>query len=221
MKEKWKQMFVAVLAVCVLSGCTEGPSSGGSSQHASSTDLPAWDVPERYLVQRENRFDYQPGGIECAAFSSAYLLRHYGEEASGLPLFENFPGKLADGNGVYPSGIVEMFAGRGYEAEFITGATVDQLKQEVAKGAPVIVFIHVEVPYSNPHYTHYIPVVGYDEQYIYFAESLDYLANCKEESGLVYNRKTPIEEFEKLWSNIDGVYEHPYFRVVSTGGEDD
>lgn len=221
MKKKWKQLFIAALAVCVLSGCTGEPATGNSAGDTSSSDLSALGVPERYLVQSENRFDYQPGNIQCAAFSSAYLLRHYGEEVSGLPLFENFPGKLADGNGVYPTGIVQMFQERGYEAEFITGATVDQLKQEVAKGAPVIVFIHVEVPYSNPHYTHYIPVVGYDEQYIYFAESLNDLANCKDESGLVYNRKTSIEEFEKLWSNIDGVYEHPFFRVAQAGGEDD
>ena len=43
---------------------------------------------------------------------------------------------------------------------------------------------------------HFVPVVGYDEEFIYVSESLKELVNC-EETG--YNRKIPIKEFKQLW----------------------
>lgn len=170
--------------------------------------------PDTYLIAEQNYFDYQPG-LECAAFSSAYVLRHFGEEADGLELFEDFPGKLPDGNGVYPSGVEQFWNElEGYSAEFKSGGTADELKGLVSTGVPVIVFIHVEEPYTTAHNTHYLPLIGYDEEYFYFAESLDYLANCKDELELGYNRKTEISKFERLWSNIDGVWEQPYFVIM-------
>ena len=98
--------------------------------------------PDTYLITEDNYFDYQPG-LECAAFSSAYVLRHFGEEADGLELFEGFPGKLPDGNGVYPSGVKQFWDDlEGYSADFKNGGTVEELKGLVSTGVPVIVFIH-------------------------------------------------------------------------------
>lgn len=175
-------------------------------------------VPDTYLITANNYFDYQPG-LECAAFSSAYLLRHFGKAANGLELFKDFPGKLPDGNGVYPSGVEQFWDDlEGYSADFNSGGTVDELKELVSTGVPVIVFIHVEEPYTTTHATHYLPLIGYDEQYFYFAESLDYLANCKNEPDLSYNRKTEISKFERLWSNIDGVWDQPYFVIMKDAG---
>ena len=166
------------------------------------------------MITAENQFDYQPG-LECSAFASAYVLRHFGEDAWGMELFEDFPGKLSVG-GVLPTGIEQFFrehAG-GYRAEFRRGGTIEDLKREVSKGVPVIVFIHVEEPYDTPHNTHYLPLIGYNSEYFYFAESLDYMANCKDEVGLRYNRKTEISKFERLWKNIDATWENPYFVVT-------
>lgn len=168
-------------------------------------------LPREFMVEADNYFDYQTG-MECAAFSSAYLLRYYGEEADGKTLFETFPSRAPDG-GTMPQGIITLFQERGYEAEFVTNGTVEDLKAELAKGAPVIVFIHVEEPYSSPHYTHYIPLVGFDEEYFYFAESLTKYANCKKETGISYNRKTEISKFQRLWENIDGYWDYPYYRI--------
>ena len=71
------------------------------------------NYPDSYMVKTNNYFDYQPG-LECAAFSSAYLLRYYGQEAEGLKLFETFPGKLS-GGGVRPDGVTEFFKSQGYD----------------------------------------------------------------------------------------------------------
>ncbi|HCL01310.1 MAG TPA: hypothetical protein DHW61_02670 [Lachnoclostridium phytofermentans] len=42
------------------------------------------------------------------------------------------------------------------------------------------------------------PVIGYDDNYFYIAESLEYLANSMEEPEC-YNRKVSIDDFKKLW----------------------
>lgn len=195
-------LLLAVLAG-TLSGCSEKP--------AQSSGI---GLPESYMITAENQFDYQPG-LECSAFASAYVLRHFGEEAWGRKLFEDFPGKLS-GGGVLPAGIEQFFRGRegGYRAEFRRDGTIEDLKQEISEGVPVIVFIHVEEPYDSPHYTHYLPLIGYDSEYFYFAESLDYLANCKDEAGLSYNRKTEISKFERLWKSIDATWDNPYFVIT-------
>ncbi|MFJ5765044.1 hypothetical protein ACIP9C_06770 [Lysinibacillus sp. NPDC093210] len=50
------------------------------------------DYPPNYLIQQNNRIDLQKN-TECAAFSTAYLLRHFGIEAEGESLYTHFPCK--------------------------------------------------------------------------------------------------------------------------------
>lgn len=64
------------------------------------------------------------------------------------------------------------------------------MKQRLAKGHPIIVFIQI------PGDTHYAVVVGYDEQYIYLADSLAKNANA---SDAQYNRVLATEDFEAVW----------------------
>lgn len=203
----WAALIPATALIIWITGCTKPNAlADRETPHVIS-------VPESYMITTGNRIDYQPG-LECAAFSSAYLLRHFGEEAAGLALFETFPDKASDG-GVMPYGIETFFNDYGgYEADFKCGGTVDEIKALVSGGTPVIVFIHVAEPYESTHNTHYIPVIGYDEDYLYFAESLTEFANCKEETGAAYNRKTDIAKFERLWVNIDGAFDQPYFEIT-------
>lgn len=60
---------------------------------------------KQYIITKENRIDFQAGN-ECSAFSSAYVLRHFGIEADGNSLYEKISGKRQDGT-VYPKGILE------------------------------------------------------------------------------------------------------------------
>ncbi len=212
MHKRFTVLMVCLMLATAFTGC--GNKKEALVEHAASVS----GIPEAYMIEEDNYFDYQPG-LECSAFASAYLLRHYGVEATGLELFQDFPDKVPDGSGVYPQGIVTFFSDLGYQAEFVYDATVEELKEEVAKGAPVIVFIHVGDPEVNVHYTHYVPIVGYDETYFYFAESLDYMANCKDEEDLPYNRKTEIKDFQKIWANIEGYWDYPYFSIAPKGEE--
>ena len=45
----------------------------------------------------------------------------------------------------------------------------------------------------------------HDAGYLYFAESLDWLANCQE---------TSIPKFKKLWTGIDAIWDNPYFVIT-------
>lgn len=209
-------MMIAVVlyaAACSREGVQNEPatrreSTGGSHE---ATIEEAYDFPAAYMIESDNYIDYQDG-MQCAAFSSAYILRHFGEQADGMEIFEDFPNKAPDG-GIFPDGIVNYLEGKGYQAEFKQDGTVEELKYHVSQGTPVIVFIHTEEPYESVHYTHYIPMIGYNEEYLYFAESIPGLANCEEEQA-IYNRKTDIAKFKRLWLNIDGVWDNPYFVIA-------
>lgn len=61
------------------------------------------------------------------------------------------------------------------------------------KGNPVIVMIRVQ---RDKNWLHYVPVVGFDERYIFIAESLEELVNY---DGKLYNRRIKKEDFRKLW----------------------
>ena len=168
--------------------------------------------PANYLIQQNNRIDFQ-NNTECAAFSTAYMLRHFGIEAEGKALYTHFPSKTKAGT-VYPKGIRSVLRKNGFKTNYYKG-NINTLKYEVSKGTPVIVFIKVQ---KNRHNLHFVPVVGYDEEYIYLAESLSYLVNCDDDHKH-YNRKVPINEFKELW-NIKRInmlfYSNTYITVDAT-----
>lgn len=166
------------------------------------------DYPPNYLIQQNNRIDFQKN-TECAAFSTAYLLRHFGIEDKGESLYTHFPCKTRAGN-VYPKGIRKILREKGFKTTYYKG-NIHTLKYEVSKGTPVIVFIKVHKERNN---LHFVPVVGYDEEYIYLSESLGHLVNC-DNNNKKYNRKVPIKEFQKLW-NVKRIHMLPYSNTYIT-----
>ena len=141
--------------------------------------------PEFFCAGAENRIDYQTDG-KCAAYASAYLLRHFGENADGEKLFPELKRPFGF---VSANSITDVFEQYGYAAKACHGS-IDTLKRRLVEGNPIIVFIRI------PGDTHYAVVVGYDEQYIYLVDSLAENANA---SGAQYNRVLRAEEFEAIW----------------------
>ena len=141
--------------------------------------------PSFFCTDTENRIDFQKDG-KCAAYAAAYLLRHFGEEVNGEDLFSELtrPFGFASVNS-----ITDVFHRRGYGAKAFCGS-LDAMKQRLTAGHPVIVFIQISGD------THYAVVVGYDEQYIYLADSLAENTNT---SDTRYNRVLSTEEFEAVW----------------------
>lgn len=79
----------------------------------------------------------------------------------------------------------------------------------------MIVFIKTQ---KDRNYLHFVPVVGYDKEYIYLSESIKKLVNCDDVHNR-YNRKVPINEFKKLW-NVKRIhmllYSNTYIAVDAT-----
>jgi len=154
------------------------------------------DYMANYLIKRNNRIDIQ-NKRECAAFSTAYVLRHFGMEADGEELYTNFPSKMSSGN-VFPKGIRTVLRKKGFKTNYYKG-NINTLKYEVSKRTPV----------------YFVPVVGYDKEYFYLSESLRHLVNCNDDNNS-YNRKVPINEFKELWNvkNINMLlYSNTYITV--------
>lgn len=141
--------------------------------------------PEFFCEGAENRIDYQTDG-KCAAYAAAYLLRHFGEDADGEALFPELKRPL----GFTPaSSIAEVLTRHGHPARACRGS-LDTLKQRLAEGQPVIVFLRI------PGDAHYAVVVGYDEQHVYLADSLAENANAADTR---YDRVLETAAFEAVW----------------------
>lgn len=156
---------------------------------------------KEFVITKTNRIDIQ-NGYKCSAFSSAYVLRHWDIEKNGDSLYEVIPNKMKDGY-VYPKGILKLLPQYGFWVKYCAG-NITALKNEVSKGNPVIVMIRIQ---SDQNWLHYVPVVGYDEKYIFIAESLGEMVNCDEQ---YYNRKIAIREFKKLWNT--SMLKMPFYR---------
>ena len=81
------------------------------------------------------------------------------------------------------------------------------LKYEISRGVPVIVGMEIAPGNSL---LHFLPIVGYDDEYIYAAESVGIYAN---EKGDHYNRKIKTDTFKELWKT-DGHNHKVAIRVV-------
>lgn len=119
-------------------------------------------------------------------------MRHWNISADGNSAYEKMPNKMRGGY-VYPKGIFNFLSKNGFKVKYCRG-NLNSLKNAVATGNPVIAMIKIR---PDKNWLHYIPVVGYDGQNIFVAESLAELSNCNEPH---YNRRIPAKEFKKLWN---------------------
>ena len=67
------------------------------------------------------------------------------------------------------------------------------MKVDLSEDKRVIAFIRTV---TDKRWLHYVPIVGYDEDNIYIAESMGFLVNCEDAYS---NRRLSNEEFLKFW----------------------
>lgn len=156
-----------------------------------------------YLIETDNHIDFQSGN-QCAGYSTAYLLRHLGISANGVDVYSEIPSKKTDGT-IYPKQICKFLKTKNIKSYLCCG-NIKALKNEVLKGSPVIVFIRSEI---GKNYLHYTCVVGYDKEFIYVADSLEALSNCREKQ---YNRKISIKDFKRFWNT--SLLKMPLYRNI-------
>ena len=151
---------------------------------------PPCEVSE-YIVCKENRIDIQQGN-ECSGYAAAYLLRHYDIPADGTEIYQKMPFKDAEGC-VPPSGIKKVLESYGFHVRYCAG-NLNALKRELCKGTPVIVFIKSR---KDKRWLHYVPVVGFDQDHLFLADSA---VKCASSQELAYNRTIPTKDFLVLWN---------------------
>lgn len=160
-----------------------------------------------FMISKENRIDIQAGN-SCSGYSIAYILRHYDILADGDEIYKKFPNKMDNGY-VYPKEVKRMLEKYGFSVKYCIG-NLNALRNEVSKGNPVIVFIKVR---KDKKWLHYVPVVGYDENNIFMAESLAEFINSNEE---MYNRKISNKDFNILWNTSMlkmPLYTHTFYSI--------
>lgn len=147
------------------------------------------DLPTSFMIESDTNFVEYQTGKDCAGYATAYVLRHLGEEVEGRHLYKEMSFKV--GKGVALGGVRKAFADYGYDATSYTG-TLDTMKKRLTMGKPIVAFVTIgEIG------RHYVVVVGYDEEYIYLADSTGAAKNIFQNNWM--NRKVTYEEFEQLW----------------------
>ena len=154
--------------------------------------------PERLSLKDIIRYhiDFQMEN-ECSAYASAYVMRHLGRQVAGSELYNDIHRVFGF---VSVNSVVSLFQSYGYTAKAYHGDN-STLKQRLISGVPVIAFIR------TPDDTHYVVVVGYDENFIYLVDSISDNANA---NGGWYNRKLSTEEFDAIWKTnmypVENIY---------------
>ena len=156
------------------------------------------DLPSEYKITNDkNYFEYQSWYLS-PAYASAYVLRSLKVDAKGddVVIQEQF--------GIFsPNAICSLFDKCGFKATAYNG-DLDSLKMRLTQGVPIIAYITVQSE------TQYVVVKGYDEEYIYLADSI--IQNINEVT-LWYNRKIPIARFEELWKTDTKLKDKVYIVV--------
>lgn len=175
--------IVVLLICCLISFGIVGCKYNNNSKENA--------FPEKYMVASDNHNDIQSGN-DCAGYAAAYLMRSYGEDADGHSIYEKIKDKTPDG-GVTPESLVNYLNSSGYNASLKFCTSINDLKQEVSKGYPVIVF--VKLGENQPF--HYTSVVGYDKYRIFISESVKDVISSDNKK---YNRIQTIDDFMQTWN---------------------
>ena len=171
-----------------------------------TTDTIKINYPNSFRITTENNFETQVVN-ECSAFSSAYVLRHFGENKTGLALYEELNYKLPFSGYVLPKGILEYFQKSPYQIQMYTG-TFETLKTQLTKGNPIIVLVG-----AGLHWQHYMTLVGYDDTLneVYFFDSLKEYDENENAPG---NRTLSADYFLDMWDNELPIFNHLYFTIT-------
>ena len=142
------------------------------------------------MIDVANKFEYQQAS-DCSGYSTAYVFRHFGIDIDGPSAYKQIPFKLWRG---CVSGMGIIILCLKYKVKVLLRiGNVEALKDSVCKGVPVVVLTKTDV---GSRWLHYITVVGFDEEYIYTADSLKEHVNSESK---LYNRRIPISDFKKIW----------------------
>ena len=143
-------------------------------------------APSAFSIAADGNYIACQAEGQCSAYAAAYVMRSLGRQVNGVDIYPSIQRTFGF---VSPKSLANVLTKYGYSAKAYYG-DISTVKKRVSEGIPVIVFI------SIPNDTHYAVITGYDEQYLYLADSLPENSNCSEQW---YNRKVSADEFMELW----------------------
>ncbi len=163
------------------------------------------DNPVSFQVSALNIHEDQPPG-QCAGYSSAYILRHYGIDVVGKQVYEEMSFKIPVSGYVLPKGIIRYLDSLGHEAKMYKG-DLQTLKSRLTVDVPIIVLIG-----NGLRWQHYMTLVGYcdEKQELYFYDSR---IKMDENGSSPGNRTLSEDYFLTLWDNGLPIFNHVYIKV--------
>lgn len=213
-RAKWRMLLIIALPLCALliaatllfAGNSWGLTPSVLLHHSlPQKDTIAPDFPDHYFIEKPNSFELQ-GNNQCGGFASAFVLRHFEQDAAGENVYNEMKGKLSSGY-VLPQAILDYFDDAGYQISLYR-SDLSRLKTRVAQGEPVIILMG-----QGGSWQHYAVVVGYDEENIYLFDSLKQTI----EDNPYYNRSMTTDYFQELWNNGLPFFERSCFAITKTG----
>ena len=201
-KRKIKWVVVALLGF-VLAGIIFVLSPFPKSDSISG------NLPEKFSVPIHTGFELQ-GKNQCAAYSSAFVLRNFGQPAKGSEVYDKLPFKIPISGYVLPKGVISNLQSSGLNPILYKG-NLDSLKQRlVTETNPIIVLVG-----NGLFWQHYMTLVGFDneKEELYFFDS----NKDKDQNGdLPGNRTMTSDYFLKWWNNGLPIFNHVYITVRGT-----
>jgi len=197
---KW---FVLVTIVCLLVGMIYILSPFPKSDSISLTTQKKFDVPiyTHFEIQGKN---------QCAAYSTAFVLRNSGKDAKGIDVYAKILFKIPISGYVLPKGVISYLQFQGLKPMIYKG-DLSSLKARLVQGkAPVIVLVG-----NGLFWQHYMTLVAFDDDKseLYFVDSNKV---NDENAELPGNRTMTNDYFLKWWSNGLPVFNHVYITVETT-----
>jgi len=161
---------------------------------------------EKFYLSKKNTQERQRYN-ECSAYSTAFVLRHYGNEINGLQAYDKMKFKIPFSGYVLPKSIVQCMKSYDFKCKIFKG-NMESLKTRLAEGKPVIVEIG-----QGFKWQHYMTLVGYDndKKEMYFFDSSKEPCESPNHSG---NRTMSEEEFLKVWDNGLPWFNHMYIAII-------
>ena len=150
------------------------------------------NLPEQIFVYSEDNYYAFQSGSECSGYATAYILRNQGIEIEGPDLYKEFDKSFGY---VAVHNIVDKLKDYGIRTHAYHG-NIETLKCRLNQGNPVIALVTITI--DKPNGLHYFAIVGYDEEYLYVADSTGPYTNIYDKKQ--YNRKLTYEQFENIWN---------------------
>jgi len=164
---------------------------------------------KKFAVPIYTDFELQ-GKNQCAAYSTAFVLRNSSKPAKGIEVYAKIPFKIPISGYVLPKGVISYLQSQGLEPMIYKGNLSSLKARLVQMRTPIIILVG-----NGLFWQHYMTLVGFDDDKseLYFVDSNK---GNDENAEFPGNRTMKDDYFLKWWSNGLPFFNHIYITVGET-----